>query len=578
MKKLRILALILCLLTVLSLTGCYDPNEDVGATIPLYLGTQVQSFDPATAYNDDAALQIIGMIFEGLTKLDNNGNVKPAMAESWVYSADAERDEYILEFTLRDTCWSDGRQVSADDFVFAWKRIMKPDFQSEACALLFDLKNARSVKMGDASIDDLGIYAASSQILQIAFERDIDYTRFLEYCASPALYPLREDAVSKEADWASNVSLLKTNGPFTVRSNSDTQLILERNLYYYRDVDNDSIKKYVTPYRLIVNYGMSQNEQLNTFADGGILYVGDMSIQGRELYADDADVMETMSTLTYFFNTTVEPFNDPIVRRALSMAIDRDYIASLLVFAKSSTGFVNSRVYNGKSGTSFREAGGTLFASNADIAAAKALLATTTVSRKSFTITIRPNEVDRTVADYCASVWKELGFDVSIRALRYSYYKSEAEYEMYRDTFTEAYRSGDFEVISIDWQALSTDAWTTLAPFATAFSGGAMDMDSDTYDAVPHITGYANAAYDALIEAAYAATDSAERLSKLHDAEALLAEEMPVMPIVEYQKPYLTGKILKKVGTTFWGYNDFSKALFKNYQNYEIADIEYDVK
>lgn len=578
MKKIRILALILCLLTLLSLAGCYDPNEDVGATIPLYLGTQVQSFDPATAYNDDAALQIVGLIFEGLTKLDTNGKLKQGIASSWKYSADTERDEYILEFVLRDTCWSDGRQVSAEDFVFAWKRIMKPDFQSEACALLFELKNARDVKSGDASIDDLGVYAASSKILQVSFERDIDYTRFLEYCASPALYPLREDAVSKEADWASNVSLLKTNGPFTVRSNSDTQLILERNLYYYRDADNDSIKKYVTPYRLIVNYSMSPNEQLNTFAEDGILYVGDMSIQGRELYADDANTMDTMSTLTYFFNTSVEPLNDPIVRRALSMAIDRDYLASLLVFAKPATGFVNSRVFNEKRGTSFRTVGGELIASSPDVAAAKALLATTTVTDTSFTITIRPNELDRTVADYCVSVWKELGFDVSIRALRYSYYKSEAEYELYRDTFTEAYRSGNFDVISIDWQALSTDAWTTLAPFATAFSGGAMDMDSDTYDAVPHLTGFSNAAYDALIEAAYATTDSAERLAKLHEAEAMLAEQMPVMPIVEYRKPYLTSKILKKVGTTFWGYNDFSKALFKNYQDYEIADIEYDAK
>ncbi len=576
MKKIRILALFLCLLMLVPLTGCYDENEDVGATIPVYLSTQVLLLDPAYSYNDDAALQVMGLIFEGLTTLDSKGKVKKGIASSWSYKADPENEEYILEIQLKNTCWSDGRQVSADDFVFAWKRIMNPSFQSEACALLFDLKNARDVKAGNVSIDDLGVCAASSTILQVSFSHDVDYEQFLAYCASPALYPLREDAVTKEADWASNVSLLKCNGPFSVRSLSKTQLILERNIYYYRDIEDDSIKKYVKPYRLIVNYNMTPDDQLNAFANDGILYVGDMSLAGRELYANDAKTIDTFNTHTYFFNTNVAPFDNADVRNALSLAIDRNEIASRLVFAKEATGIVNSRVYDQKRGTSFRAVGGELIAPSANLEAAKALLANANVTEKSFTITIRNNEVDRVVAEYCASVWEQLGFKVDIRELGYTAYQSEAEYELFRDNFNQAYAAGDFDVIAIDWQALTTDAWTTLAPFATAFSGGAIDMNSETYDAAPHITGFSDESYNALIEEAYALTDYAQRVEKLHEAEALLVQKMPVMPIFEYQKPYMTSSLLKKTGESFWGYNTFASAVFKNYQDYEISEVVYE--
>lgn len=575
MKK--ILSLILCFaMLICSLAGCAQGDEDKGAAIPVYLSTEIKNFDPAFAYTDEASMKVLGLIYEGLTAIDDNGNVKGAMAKSWKYKSVPEDNYYVLEFQLIETAWSDGRTVSADDFVYAWKRILEPEFHSEAASMLYSIKNAKAVKSGDASIDDLGIYAVDTYVLQVQFETDVDYELFLEYCASPMLVPLREDSVNKvndavnnKADWATNPSIMVTNGPFTIRTfTPGAQLTIERNIYYKRNVDDDSIKKYVTPYRLVVDYTADASAQLSAYEEGSILYIGEIPLAQRAAYADKVTLEDTMNTHTYFFNTTKAPFDDPNVRKALSLAVDRNAIAQIVTFAKPATGMVNgSSVYDTDTKTSFREAGGDLISSSADLAAAKALL--TNVSQKSFAITIRPNEVDRAVAEYCAGIWKELGFDVTINELGTEQYQTVTEYDLVNDLFIDAYESGDFDVIAIDWQTISTDAWSVLAPFAKQYAGGAKDLTSGNFDDVPHITGYDDEAYNAKMDEIFAIKDRTERLAKLHEAEQMLVDAMPVMPLFTYQYAYMVSDELSNVKTNkTYGYNLFAKTNFKNYEDF----------
>lgn len=579
MKK--ILSLILCMvILIFSIVGCTQKDEDKGAAIPVYLSTEVKNFDPAYAYTDEASMKVLGLLFEGLTSIDKNGKIKGEMAKSWKYKSVPEEDLYILEFQLIETAWSDGRVLSADDFVYAWKRILEPEFHSEAASMLFSIKNAKAVKKGDMSIDDLGIYAVDTYVLQVQFETDIDYNLFLEYCASPALVPLREDAVNKEEDWATNPSILVTNGPFTIRTFTvGGQTTIERNIYYKRNIEDDSIKKYVTPYRLVEDYTTDAAAQLAAFDNGTVLYISELPLSQRAAYADRVTIEDTMNTHTYFFNTKKAPFDDPNVRKALSMAIDRNAIASLVTYAVPATGIVNGKgVFDANTKTSFREAGGDLISASADLAGAKNLVSG--VSDKEFTITIRPNEVDRAVAEYCKGVWAELGFTVDIRELGTVAYQSPAEYDLHNDLFTDAYEAGDFDVIAIDWQTLSTDAWSTLAPFAKQFAGGAKKLTAGEFDDVPHITGYDDDAYNALMDEIFAIKDRAGRLAKLHEAEKMLVDSMPVMPIFTYQHAYLVSGELSGIKTKPWyGLNLFAKTKFKNYESFEtvlvtVADDE----
>ena len=176
-------------------------GDNSGMVIDVYMTTELFDFDPALHYNDDAMVKILDLIFEGLTDIDENGKWKKALMKSYEIKGNDE-DGYYMLITLNSTRWSDGRTVQAADLVYAWKRILDPDFRSEAAALLFDIKNARDVKLGDASIDDVGIAAVDTYVLQIYFETKIDYDVFLRNLASPALVPLREDIVARDANWA----------------------------------------------------------------------------------------------------------------------------------------------------------------------------------------------------------------------------------------------------------------------------------------------------------------------------------------------------------------------------------------
>lgn len=574
MKK--IVSLLLCavmMVSVCALSACGETKGN-GAIIPVYLSSPIASFDPAVSLTDDDALKVIGLIYEGLTEISTSGKTENALLDSWKYTADDESGEYILELTIKTTQWSDARDVTADDFVYAWKRIMGPEFHSEACALLKDLKNAKEVKSGDVSIDDLGVCSADTDVIQVTFSRDIDPEEFLTTCASPALYPLREDIVNKASDWSTNTTILVTNGPFTVRTfrpeyntltGEDKAFILERNIYYYRNVEKDAIDKYVTAYRLTTDWTLTPEEQLEKYNNGEILYMSELPLSARAEYKNKATTQDTFSTHTYLFNTTRAPFDDASVRLGLSMAIDRQAIADIVTFGKPAEGFVPAGVAKAD-GQDFRKANGGVI--TYDLEQAKSLVKG--AKTKSFTILTRDNETDQAVAEYCAEQWNSLGFNVKVKSLGTKCY-IDNDYALYRDRFNEAYESGDFDVVAIDMQALSTDAWSTLAPFAKDYSGGAIDLaeaaKTGNFDSVPHITGYNSGEYNAIIDRAYAETDSSARAKILLEAEQLLAKDMPAMPLYVHQDYYIMSNQLSHSGklTSFWGYRIFDKLDWKKY-------------
>ena len=200
----RITAFLLCALVVIScFVSCgSEINEDnPGAYITMYLADEIYNLDPAYAYTNDSAMRIASLIFVPLFSLDENGKVKNELVESYTIYEDAKAHEYKMTLNLQTTYWSDGTQVSANDVVYSWKRILEVENTSEAAALLYDIKNARSVKEGDLSIDDLRVYAVNTTTVEIFFEEKldekgvpaIDYDGFVRNLTSFALVPLREN-------------------------------------------------------------------------------------------------------------------------------------------------------------------------------------------------------------------------------------------------------------------------------------------------------------------------------------------------------------------------------------------------
>lgn len=592
----RAFALLLCLLTVLSvLAGCsggaddQKEEEDDGAVIASYIMSEQYNYDPSYAFTDDDMTKSLGLLFEGLTRINSKGKLEKAIAESWKYTKDALKDEYKLQITLKETKWNDGRAVTADDFVYSWKRLLSPDFASSSSVLLYDVKNARAVKSGDASVDDLGAVSLDTRLLEITFETDINYEDFLMKCASLALVPLREDIISRnEQYWSKKATSLVTNGPFSIKSMDENgSLSFERNPHYYRDTEKDSLTKYVNPYKFTVDFKRDATQKLSgidtspsdlnalldSFLKGEIFYLGDLPLDKRAEYKKDAHVTDLLSAHTYFFNTKNELFADARVRNALSLALDRQQIANILTFADPATGIITPKVYDGTSSKNFRDVGGELIKTTADIEKAKSLLNEAKAKGGSFTITYRQNQADKAVAEYVKGVWEQLGYKIDLKPLlstkKTVINEDTKESDPYFiDTYTQAFMNRDFDVIAIDYSMLSTDAFAILASYSKEYSGMGIDMQTGNYELIPHITGFDNAEYSAIIERAYAEKDLDKRAVILHEAEAFLVKEMPVIPLVFNKDFYLINKDLSKVKNTWFGFRIFSDAKLKDYEKY----------
>ena len=167
----RIIALTLSLVCVLlCFAGCSHGENDKGAYIRMYLSEPVYDFDPLNAFDNQATLQIVSLIYEGLFTTDEDGEVKNALVEEYEYVADEEKNVYKLVLTLKETKWSDGVQLTASDAQYAFLRLFSNAISNPVVGSLFDVKNARNIAAGDDSVDHLGVIVTDPLTLEIEFE------------------------------------------------------------------------------------------------------------------------------------------------------------------------------------------------------------------------------------------------------------------------------------------------------------------------------------------------------------------------------------------------------------------------
>ena len=299
-------------------------------------------------------------------------------------------------------------------------------------------------------------------------------------------------------------------------------------------------------------------------------------------------------------NEAVAPFDKLEVRQALSLALDREAIAEAIVYAEAATALVPHTVrYRADKNAEFRKKAEDLLATSAKLDEAKALLksAGITAADYSFTLTVNAESEEHiAMAKLVVSAWKSLGFNVTLKALT-----CDPVYEIvldengepaiditgnvkqeftgiYHSNYRDALQSGSFDVIALDLVATAPTAMAYLAPFATEYSGNGYITATDvttgitTYTAAPHITGYDSAAYNAKIDEAQKAETEKERAALLVEAEKILMNEMPVIPVVYNKNVSLSGKKLSKVSTSFYTTGVMTKAKLSGYWKIAIAE------
>ncbi len=666
----RILALLLSaatLLGCLTFIGCDSKDkkdEDKGQYITAYLTDNIYDLDPANAYNNESVSQIVGLLFDTLFKLDENGKVKKSLVDDYVIKENEEKGEYIMQLYLhKDAKWSDGTNVSANDIVFAWQRLLRPENNYEAAALLYDIKNARAAKEGDASIDDVRIFPAEQSMLEIYFEGKIDYDQFLLNLTSLALAPLRDEIVSKGDDWAKKAGTMVCSGPFklgrinvtaghpddpkasyydasaaqaessapaqttaptpvetvegqtaeseTAASGPNkhmypqqivTDFLIERNTYYYRNYEKDKLTKSVTPYKICVDCSLTDAQITDMYEKGLIMYIGDIPLSMRKegVVADAAVVAEkSMSTNTIYLNekalisngtsTPVALFANADVRKALSMAIDRQAIADAVVYAEVANGLIPTGLFAADSRkTTYRaECSATYGTLSTNLEEAKKLLANADLGdlgAYEINLTVAAyDDVHCYIAEEIVKAWQALGFTKAtvkkmgtITNNDYSKYIDDVPKDICDDLYAEELRAARFEAILVDYVAYSPDPYSMLAPFAKAFSGRGMDMSNlDHYELTPHMTGYDNEEYNNLMETIFAEKTIAKRADLYRQAEAKLMEDMPVIPVIFNLNATVQSGDLKKVTVDYNGLANFRKSSVKNYDEYLDAGFAY---
>jgi oligopeptide transport system substrate-binding protein len=277
------------------------------------------SLDPRIG-GEAASVDILKLLFEGLTRFDQNGNVENGVAESIEISPDLK--EYTFKF--RHVQWNDGSLVSAHDFAYAWKKILSPDFKTSFAYFFYCIKNAREAKEGKVSLDDVGIEVIDDTTLKVVLDRPTAY--FLQLTAHPVYSPIHRIIDEQYPQWPYQCQQnYPCNGPFQLKINHPTQgYHLVKNSFYW---DTDSILWD----QIIMTY-MSPLESYKAFQKKEIDWIGNPFGAWHPSYVPKKDdrVLSFKNSWVYWcvFNTKHPLFRHYKIRQAFAYAIHRAKIVA----------------------------------------------------------------------------------------------------------------------------------------------------------------------------------------------------------------------------------------------------------
>lgn len=593
MKKIvsLLLAAVMLCGTLFAFTSCDEP-KDPGAEISVYLGSDVFDFDPTDYYVDDNAEQVMSLLYEPLFKIGSNGKLSNGVAKE--YEVDESQRKIVIK--LRETYWSDEVRVKAADFVYAWSQVLlSPNSPNPAAALLYDIENAVAVKQGDKTYSDLAAVATGTYEITITYRLGADYNQLLRNLASIATSPLRQEIVSQNpTHWSKDNSTVVTNGPFKIdaikrTTDDDSVELLEntftlaRNKGYHQKPSAEKYTQHITPHTLI-NFDTTEGEVTLTYADildKAVFYLADAPLDDRAENASMATRTDDLSTYTYVFNTTNPLFSNPNVRRALSLAIDREAVVNAVTFGKAATGFLPNSVAASIYGSTVT----TRFSSDMDKAQALIEQAELEEEDMSFTLTVNDDEESLAIASIVVEAWEELGFTVTVSPVSIikntvldanSGENKEILDSAIQTLIKEAsYGNREFDVIAVDWQMYSKDAFVALASLTSSLNGNGTDYTVNSNGLHrANIAGWTNANYDEYVLAAFMADDALTRKEALKEAEKILLESCPIIPIMYNENFTFVSSELTNLKTDGFGNFVLNKLNQKNYHQYLPTEEE----
>jgi oligopeptide transport system substrate-binding protein len=456
---------------------------------------------------------ILRNLFEGLVVLDPGGKVAPGVAESFSVSDDG------LTYTFRlraNAKWSNGEPVTADDFVYSLRRIENPKTRSQYAEVLYPIKNAQEVNTGKAALTELGVAAVDARTAQITLKAPTPY--FLQLLTHTSALPVNEKAVTRFGEEWLKPGNMVSNGAYMlddVKPNSHIRIVKNRDYWDAAKVTIDAAVFDPSEDRVAVlkRFRAGEFDVLRDLPNDQLSWL-------RQNMPKELHIAPYAGVYFYVFNTTKPPFNDKRVRLALSMAINREILVEKITGAGElpAYGFVPDgtasytprRVPWRTLSQAEREAAAQKLMSEAGYGLGKPLR---------FELAYNTSENHKRIAVALAAMWKKINVNVELVNTEFKVHLSNM-------------RIGNFQMGREGWIVDYNDAQGYLFLLQTSTKQ-------------QNFSRFSNPEYDRLMDEASFTADPRKRAALLEQAEGILLEELPVMPIYFYVSKNLVSTKVK---------------------------------
>lgn len=459
--------------------------------------------------SEQSSMDLANALYEGLVRLKPDGTYEKAMAVNW----DIEDNGLKYIFHLREAKWANGEKLTAQDFEFAWKRVLDPNNSSPYAYMLYDIVSAEGYhRFNDsqyfgkkAQQDEVKINALDECTLVVELEKP--NPAFIKKLSHPVFFPLPQKQV-EESDNYFLLSKVYGNGPFTLKSIQKNKYQLVKNKFYWdqENVNLASMNWYVN----------EEEESWKMWQKGKVDVIFNIPFKEISPGLKNNTIKTSPVGAVYFyqFNVTKKPFNDLRVRKAFAYSIDRNHLVQELLKGGQTPalGLIPGGIFDAEINSDFRQIGGNLITGS--LKEAKELLAEAGYPNgqefPKLEILINNEESHYYLANLLREDWqKNLGIECTITVLDWE--------ELVRQN-----SSREFEISLMGWQADYADPMT----FLNSYTRGGND------------TGWYNSDYANYLNISKASYDEIKRMEALHQAENLLISEMPVLPIYHYTRVF----------------------------------------
>lgn len=526
---------IILLLFFVCLCGCESasPKKDdhrKNSTLRLNLVNDPQTLDPRKV-RDTSGFMMMRMLFEGLTRMNQEEKSELALANKVSVSEDLK----TYTFYLRHAQWTNGDPVTAQDFAYAWKKILDPLFLSDNAYQLYVIKNAKAVKEGKAPVEDLGVRVLDPLTFQVELENPVPY--FLELTSFPIFFPVNQRVDHSNPHWAEKAATYVSNGPFAIKKWQYHNVIdLKKNKSYW---DKDTVR--ISDIEMVMVKG---DTDFKMFEKQDLDWVGS-PISSLPLDAlpklKDLKCLKSKSILgTSFLRTNVKssPLNHVLIRKALALSIDRQSIIEHVLQGNQliATSFVPPCM-------GLRDQP---YFADGDKKQAKTYfeqaLQEMGISAEKFpeiSLMYFSKEQNHLIAQTIQQQWLDsLGIHIKLDPTEAKVYFSRLSRQ-------------DYQIAMGSWLADFNDPINFLEVFK--FKKGSTNN-----------THWENKEYSALLDESFLKVDPKERLASLEKCEQILLEEMPIIPIYHFTMLYMNDDKVKNVFLSSLGNVDFKWAYLDN--------------